>query len=125
MACGCVKLKTSHAFEVISHKILWLVHAFPQTRTNRGTGWYRYDTSVVDTMGGGPAGPPGALHIPSVPRPYRVIGTAMQSVMWFWIFYRAKQDGAALLVNVLASLIVASGGWLYGEFGGRPWRVVV
>lgn len=60
---------------------------------------------------GGPAphGPPGAFHLPVVPRPYRLIGTGMQAVMWFWVFYRAKQDGPAILVSCCVPLGVRRG----------------
>ncbi|KAH6626367.1 hypothetical protein B0J18DRAFT_464388 [Chaetomium sp. MPI-SDFR-AT-0129] len=34
---------------------------------------------------------------PPVPRIYRFFGTGLGAVMWFWIFYRAKQDGPVLL----------------------------
>ncbi|KAJ7517400.1 hypothetical protein O6H91_21G022500 [Diphasiastrum complanatum] len=36
-----------------------------------------------------------SLHAPK--RWHTLTGKAMGAVMWFWIFYRAKQDGAALL----------------------------
>ncbi|AQK95826.1 NADH dehydrogenase [ubiquinone] 1 beta subcomplex subunit 2 [Zea mays] len=36
--------------------------------------------------------------IPHNKRWHTVAGKGLCAVMWFWVFYRAKQDGATLLV---------------------------
>ena len=60
----------------------------------------RVGVTVFVGQGGGHHGSPiGPFHPPHVARHYRIAGTVMQSVMWFWVFYRAKQDGAALVVG--------------------------
>jgi multisubunit Na+/H+ antiporter MnhG subunit len=36
---------------------------------------------------------------PHISSTHKNIGVFLGSVMWFWVFYRAKQDGPALLVS--------------------------
>ncbi|KAG9232989.1 hypothetical protein BJ875DRAFT_485574 [Amylocarpus encephaloides] len=38
-----------------------------------------------------------ALPIYTAPRAYRYIGTGLSAAMWFFLMYRAKQDGAVLM----------------------------
>jgi hypothetical protein len=50
----------------------------------------------------------------------------MQGLMWFWVFYRAKQDGAALLVGLEGVyLCVVVGTWTSLGVGRGFHRVVV
>ena len=41
----------------------------------------------------------GGFQVPHVDPIHQYIGTGLCSIMWFWIFYRAKQDGPALIVS--------------------------
>ena len=42
--------------------------------------------------GGGPAG--GGFKVPHVSRVHKGLATGFGAMAWFWMFYRAKQDGA-------------------------------
>ncbi len=45
---------------------------------------------------------PGSLagfHAPHVDPIYKRLSTVIGATMWFWIFYRAKEDGGALIVR--------------------------
>ncbi|EAU91482.1 hypothetical protein CC1G_01971 [Coprinopsis cinerea okayama7 len=46
-------------------------------------------------MAGGPRAPGFHPHLPG--KGYTFLGTALGATMWFFIFYRARQDGAKLL----------------------------
>mmetsp|Transcript_9901 Transcript_9901/g.16225 ORF Transcript_9901/g.16225 Transcript_9901/m.16225 type:complete len:121 (+) Transcript_9901:123-485(+) len=39
----------------------------------------------------------GQLNVPHVKKIHKIGGEGMQIVMWLWIFYRAKEDGLAVL----------------------------
>lgn len=39
------------------------------------------------------------FHAPHVDSRYKTLATGIGAVAWFWIFYRASQDGAALIVS--------------------------
>ena len=39
------------------------------------------------------------FHAPHVDPTHQRIGTALGSIMWFWIFYRASEDGPVVLVR--------------------------
>ena len=42
--------------------------------------------------GGGGSGEYGGFHEPHVARWHQVAGETMMTVMWLWVFYRAKED---------------------------------
>ncbi|CAI5463549.1 unnamed protein product [Closterium sp. Yama58-4] len=42
----------------------------------------------------------GGLTLHPAARWHKVVGTGMCAMMWFWILYRAKEDGPVLLVSL-------------------------
>lgn len=38
---------------------------------------------------------------PHVSQTHKAIGTTLGAIMWFWIFYKAREDGPVLLVRSL------------------------
>ncbi|KAF5756517.1 hypothetical protein HanXRQr2_Chr17g0815641 [Helianthus annuus] len=44
------------------------------------------------------------VHLHQPKRWHTVTGKGMCAMMWFWILYRAKQDGPVVLVRMAASL---------------------
>lgn len=47
----------------------------------------------------------GGFKPPHVSQTYVNLSVFAQSVMWFWVLYRAKEDGAVLLVRSIVSLV--------------------
>ena len=45
------------------------------------------------------SGPYRGLKIPKVASWHQNVGTVMGTIMWLWLFWRAKNDGPALLVR--------------------------
>eukprot|EP00617_Octactis_speculum_P023124 CAMPEP_0185744462 /NCGR_PEP_ID=MMETSP1174-20130828/2590_1 /TAXON_ID=35687 /ORGANISM="Dictyocha speculum, Strain CCMP1381" /LENGTH=103 /DNA_ID=CAMNT_0028417883 /DNA_START=20 /DNA_END=331 /DNA_ORIENTATION=+ len=45
-------------------------------------------------MGGGPIGAQPHFHAQPI---HEKLGTTMATIMWLWVFYRAKEDGAWVL----------------------------
>ncbi len=43
--------------------------------------------------------PPAGFHEPHVNQTYQRISTVIGATMWFWVLYRAKEDGPALIVS--------------------------
>ncbi|XBI05038.1 hypothetical protein VPH35_133243 [Triticum aestivum] len=60
-------------------------------------------------MGGGGGAHGGTTYkgytIPHNKRWHTIAGKGLCATMWFWIFYRAKQDGAVLLVLLYSILV--------------------
>lgn len=58
-------------------------------------------SSAVDQSGRPASSPPpssrAGFHPPNIDPRLEHLATFMGTVMWFWIFYRAKEDGAALI----------------------------
>lgn len=48
-----------------------------------------YKSDIYATIAG--------FHAPHVDPKYERIATFLGTVMWFWVFYRAKEDGPALI----------------------------
>lgn len=87
---------------LLTRGIFGMKNSIPRTMR---TGIKRFSTEAEKATKCAEEGPAPHFHINKT---HKIIADVMGTVMWFWIFYRCKKDGAVVFVWLLHFIIIGT-----------------